>query len=335
MLSDTDRGARNSLLALSGYGLMIAAAVVLFLLIRGYGETLSAPAAADARETVVSGAPTYTSRPLLHLLLALGCVILLGKILGRLCRYVGQPPVIGEVLAGICLGPSVLGLVAPEVGRFVLPDSVAPALSVVAQIGVILYMFVVGLELNAGILRKHGHATLAISHASIIVPFVLGALLALWHYPMLSTSNWPFTAFALFLSVSMSVTAFGVLARILTDRHMQHSPLGVMALACAATDDVSAWCLLALVVGVAEARIDAAIVVALLTVAYIVVMFAAVRPLAARLLPRWCPGDLTPAVLAALLTGALATTVATGPILGLLAPKSASLAGKTPDTALR
>jgi Kef-type K+ transport system membrane component KefB len=140
---------------------------------------------------------------------------------------------------------------------------------------------------------------------------VLGALVALWLYPTLSTSDVPFTAFALFLSVSMSVTAFPVLARILTDRHMQHSPLGVMALACAATDDVSAWCLLALVMGVAQSRIDAAIVVALLTVAYIVVMFAAVRPLVARLIPRWCPGDLTPAVLAALLIGALASALAT------------------------
>src|SRR5258706_16400493 len=109
---------------------------------------------------------------------------------------------------------------ASEAGKFLLPATVAPSLSIVEQLGVILYMFVVGLELNAGILRKQGHVTLAISHASIIVPFSLGALLAIWLYPLLSNSGVPFTAFALFMSVSMSITAFPVLARILTDRGM-------------------------------------------------------------------------------------------------------------------
>ncbi|MBI3839249.1 MAG: cation:proton antiporter, partial [Planctomycetia bacterium] len=218
---------------------------------------------------------------------------------------------IGEVLAGICLGPSLLGHLAPDAGNYLLPPAVAPSLSIVAQIGVILYMFVVGLELNAGILHKQGHVTLAISHASIIVPFSLGAALALWLYPMLSNDKVPFTAFALFLSVSMSITAFPVLARILTDRRMNKTELGVMALACAATDDVSAWCLLALVVGVAQSKVDGAVFVAVLTVAYIGLMFFVIRPLVARILPRYSHGGLTPGVMAAVLVGVLLSALAT------------------------
>ncbi len=294
---------------LLGYLLMIAATVALFFAVRGYGEGLAAPEAA----TVAAGAsrPPAASHPLLHLLLALAAVILLGRLLGRLFAMFRQPPVIGEVLAGICLGPSLLGRLAPDVAHFVLPDSVAPSLSIVAQLGVILYMFVVGLELNVGILHKQGHVTLAISHASIIVPFSLGALLAIWLYPLLSSGGYSFTSFALFLSVSMSITAFPVLARILTDRGLHKTDLGVMALACAAIDDVSAWCLLALVVGVAHSQVTDALWVTLLTLSYIVFMFAVVRPLVARAVPRFCPQGLTPGAMAALLVGMLLSAVAT------------------------
>jgi Kef-type K+ transport system membrane component KefB len=309
MSLDNGPPARSTVLTLLGYGLMIGATVALFFAIRSYGETLVAPGPA-AREAAAKAA-TAASHPLLHLLVALSAVILLGRILAGLFAYLRQPPVIGEVLAGICLGPSLLGQVAPDLSRFVLPDSVAPSLSVVAQIGVILYMFVVGLELNAGILRKQGHVTLAISHASIMVPFSLGAALALWLYPLLSNDNVSFTAFALFLSVSMSITAFPVLARILTDRGMHKTDLGVMALACAAIDDVSAWCLLALVVGVVHSQLYDAAWVAVLTVGYIGLMFAVMRPAVARIVPRWCPAGLTPSATAVLLVGVLLSALAT------------------------
>jgi len=304
--------ARQSVRALAGYALMILATIGLFFAIRAYGETLIAPVAAGPSSTPNGApAPAAVSQPLLHLLLALSAVIVLGRILARLFAYLGQPPVIGEVLAGICLGPSLLGRIAPDVGAFLLPNSVAPALSVVAQLGVILYMFIVGLELNAGILRKQGHVTLAISHASIVVPFSLGAVLAIWLYPMLSHDGVPFTAFALFLSVSMSITAFPVLARILTDRRLSKTDLGVIALACAATDDVSAWCLLALVVGVAQAKVSEALVVTVLTVLYIVFMFSVVRPLVAKTLPRYAPNGLTTSLMAVILVGVLLSALAT------------------------
>jgi len=121
-----------------------------------------------------------------------------------------------------------------------------------------------------------------VSHASIIVPFLLGALLALWLYPRLSSSDVPFTVFALFMGLSMSVTAFPVLARILTDRGIQRTELGVLALSCAAVDDATAWCLLAFLVSYVQARAGSALWTAALAVAYVAAMFLVLRPLAAR-----------------------------------------------------
>jgi len=290
---------------------MILLTIALFFAVRWYGSSLEAPPAEPTAQVGSGESPAAVSHPLLHILLALAAVILLGRVFGRLFALLGQPPVIGEVLAGIALGPSLLGRVWPEAGQFLLPSSVGPSLSVLAQLGVILYMFVVGLELNGGILRKQGHVTIAISHASIVVPFSLGALLSIWLYPRLSNAAVPFTAFALFLSVSMSITAFPVLARILTDRKLHRSDLGVMALACAATDDVTAWCLLALVVGVVNLQVGAALGVAVLTLLYIALMFLLVRPLVARWLPRYSAAGLTPGVLATLLVGMLFSALAT------------------------
>ncbi len=184
----------------------------------------------------------------------------------------------------------------------------------IAQVGVILYMFVVGLELNTSMLREKGHAAVAISHASVVVPFVMGSLLALFVYPRLGTTGASFTTFAMFFGVSLSVTAFPVLARILTDREMTQSALGSVALACAATDDATAWCLLALAVGVAQSSVGVAVLTIGLTMAFVLVMLFVARPV----LMRFCchydrkqPARLKPNpiafVLLALLLSALAT----------------------------
>jgi K+:H+ antiporter len=299
---------RPTPLATAAYLLMIAASVAAFLVVRHYGEVRFPPEAAVAPS---HAAPEAVSQVLLHVLLALAAVMLVGRGLGRLFHHIHQPPVIGEVLAGILLGPSLLGRIAPDVSAYLLPASVAPYLGVIAQLGVILYMFTVGLELNAELLQKRGHATVAISHASILAPFLLGALLALAIYPVVSSRAVPFTAFALFLGVSMSVTAFPVLARILADRHMTRTELGVIALTCAATDDVTAWCLLAFVVGVARAELEGALLTCGLTLAYIALMFLVVRPLVARWTARVTAKHLTlggvSLVLAAVLLSALAT----------------------------
>src|ERR1041385_7781377 len=154
-------------------------------------------------------------------------------------------------------------------------------------------MFLVGLELNAAKLRHKAHSTIAISHASIVLPFVLGVALALWLYPVLSHRGVPFTSFALFMGVALSVTAFPVLARILADRGLDRTDAGVIALGCAAADDVTAWCLLALVVGVAQSGVGDAFIVMIGALLYIGFMFLAARPLLTRIVARW-DGDHLP-----------------------------------------
>jgi Kef-type K+ transport system membrane component KefB len=247
-----------------------------------------------------------------HLLLALVAVVVVGRLLGRAFAAIGQPPVVGEVLGGIVLGPSLLGRVAPDVAAYVLPAAVAPYLSVVAQLGVIFYMFLVGLDLNLDPLRSRVRSVVATSNASILAPFALGLVLAIYLYPRLSTSEVPFTSFALFMGVAMSITAFPVLARILSDRGMTRSELGVVALACAAANDVTAWCLLAFVVGVVQAQIESALLVAVYTLGFIAVMFLAVKPAVATLVRSRrdgsAPGQGTIAlVLVGMLLSALAT----------------------------
>jgi Kef-type K+ transport system membrane component KefB len=271
--------------ALLLYGAMLLAAVLLFVLIDAFGERLSAPDLAAVPHAPIAGEGKPDA--LVHVFVALTAVLITGGLLGRLFRYFGQPPVMGEVVAGIFLGPSLLGAIWPTAAEFILPSAVAPYLAVLAQLGVVLYMFLVGLELNHSVLRDRAHATVAISHASIVVPFVLGAALALVLYPRLSRSDVSFTSFALFVGVAMSITAFPVLARILTDRRMHRTPLGILALGCAAADDVTAWCLLAFVVGVAQAKLGSALATLGLTAAYLAFMFLVVRPVALSLLARW------------------------------------------------
>jgi len=267
------------------YVAMFAGAVALFLWLAEYGRSLLAPAP-EVGAPRFGGEGPASANTLLHVLLALAVILITARAVGALFRRLGQPPVIGEVIAGILLGPSLLGWVAPGAYAYLLPASVAPYLGVLAQIGVILFMFLVGLELDTATLRQGTHSTIAISHASIVVPFLLGSTFALWLYPRFATSDVPFTVFALFLGVSMSVTAFPVLARILTDRNLQRTPLGIVALTCAAVDDVTAWCLLAFVVSVAKARIGSAAVTVLLTLGFIAVVLLLARPLLLRLVEK-------------------------------------------------
>jgi Kef-type K+ transport system membrane component KefB len=182
---------------------------------------------------------------------------------------------------------------------------------VIAQLGVILYMFLVGLELNSAVLRERAGKTFAISHASIAVPFVCGAALALYLFPRLAEGGVPFTSFALFLGAALSVTAFPVLARILTDRRLHTTPLGVMALGAAAADDVTAWCLLAFIVGVAQASVGGAVLTLALAAVFVALMLFAVRPLLGRLLPWYDDARLTPVVTAAVFVAVLASALAT------------------------
>lgn len=210
-------------------------------------------------------------------------VIATARALGAACRFIGQPPVIGEMVAGIALGPSVLGLFAPAAMGALFPLSIMPALDAAAQLGVVLYMFVVGLELNLEIVGARLRTTLITALSSIAVPLALGATVAVLLNAQIADAGVPALHFALFLGVAMSITAFPVLARILNALNLTQSPLGALALACAAINDVAAWGLLAFIAGLVQDTGQGALVVGIATVAFITLMFGLVRPACARL----------------------------------------------------
>jgi Kef-type K+ transport system membrane component KefB/nucleotide-binding universal stress UspA family protein len=223
--------------------------------------------------------------PLTVLIVQLMVIIGLSRLIGKVTRWVGQPLVIAEIVAGVVLGPSLLGWLAPDLMHSLFPDSSLPVLKMLSQVGLILFMFLIGLELDPRLLQGRGHSSVAISHSSIIVPFILGAgASALWLYRALSSPEVPFLSFVLFMGVAMSITAFPVLARILSERGLLQSKVGVISITCAAVDDVTAWCLLAFVVSIVRATslMEAGITTAL-ALLYIVFMLLVVRPFLARL----------------------------------------------------
>ena len=251
---------------------------------------------------------------LLLLFVQIGVVLVAARAVGALFRRIGQPQVVGEMVAGLMLGPSLLGWAAPGVSAALFPAESLALLGALSGVGLLLFMFLVGLELDPRLLRGRGHAAVVTSHASIIAPFALGALLALVLYPRLADASIGFTGFALFMGAAMSVTAFPVLARILAERNLLRTRLGAVTLACAAVDDVTAWSLLAVVIALVRADASPMPLWASLggTVLYVLAMLAVVRPLVARLERLHATrGRLTQDVLAVVLLGLLASAAAT------------------------
>jgi Kef-type K+ transport system membrane component KefB len=238
----------------------------------------------EARHGLTGALFEKLQHPLALLLLQVLAIVASARALGSLFAKIGQPPVIGEMIAGILLGPSLLGMVMPDFQAFLFPkDSLGP-LQLLSQVGVILFMFVVGIELDLEHLRQKAHSAVLVSHSSILAPLVLGAAGALFLYPSLAPAGIPFSAFALFLGVAMSITAFPVLARILEDRGMSSTSLGNTAIACAAVGDVTAWCVLAVVVAIVQADgLGGSLITILLTLLFMAAMLLVVRPWVARL----------------------------------------------------
>lgn len=222
---------------------------------------------------------THLSHPLPLLLLQIISILIAVRIFSFLFKYLGQPGVIGEICAGIVLGPSVLGYFFPETFAFLFsPGSLIP-LNIISEIGLVLFMFIIGMELDLSIIRKKASETLVISHASIIVPFFLGVVLAYFVFPEFGAAHTTFLPFALFVGISVSITAFPVLARIIQERNLGKTPMGMLAIASAANNDITAWCMLAAIIAIAKAgSVASAGFTLLFAVAYVLFMFLAVKP---------------------------------------------------------
>ncbi|MGJ1242571.1 cation:proton antiporter [Sphingobacterium siyangense] len=250
------------------------------------GAQLEAPELLRGEKTSQGAWKDFTStlfhslqHPLAILLAQIVTIIIAARIMGWICIKIKQPVVIGEMLAGIILGPSLLGLYFPEFSHTLFPVESLSNLQFLSQIGLILFMFIIGMELDLNVLRNKAHDAVVISHASIVIPFTLGISLAYFLYLFHPPTNVEFLSYSLFIGISMSITAFPVLARIIQERGLQKSKLGAMAITCAAADDITAWCILAVVIAIVKAGDFASALYTIgLAVAYVLIMIKIVRP---------------------------------------------------------
>jgi len=221
----------------------------------------------------------HSFSPLLQVLIALVLIILVTRIGGWLFKKADQPQVMGEIVGGILLGPSFFGWLAPGFSEAIMPAPIVTHLNMLAQVGIIFYMFLIGLEVDLDEMKQHMRSTLIISNISILVPFILGIILSIKLYASLAPAGLGFTSFALFVGISLSITAFPILARILTDKNLHKTSLGKLALTCAAINDIMAWCLMALVVSVASSRYSNAFMTIAMTIGYVIAMIVFIRPI--------------------------------------------------------
>jgi len=222
--------------------------------------------------------------PLALLLIQIVVIMVATRLFGFLVSFVAQPTVVGEIIAGIILGPSLLGLFFPEFSIFLFPKESLGNLSLISQLGLIFFMFVVGMELDFEKIKKQSSASVFISHASIIFPFFLGVVLSYWLYPLFAPQNVSFMPFALFIGIAMSITAFPVLARIIKEKNLTDTSYGAMAITCAATDDITAWYILALIIALSiSGTLGSSLFLLLFIAAYVVVMFYGIRPILAKI----------------------------------------------------
>lgn len=217
--------------------------------------------------------------PAAMLLLQILAILIVSRIFGYLFVKLGQPTVIGEILAGILLGPSLLGYFFPGAFQFLFaPDSLGN-LYILSQVGLILFMFTIGMELDLSALKNKMGVTFVISHASIIIPYFMGMLLSYFIYEKFAAAQTDFISFALFIGISMSITAFPVLARIVQERGLTKSHLGTISIASAAFNDVTAWCILAAVIAITKTgSIESSLYNIGFSVVYVIIMFFVVKP---------------------------------------------------------
>ena len=250
-------------------------------------------------------------------------VAVVSRLVGTLFAKIRQPVVIGEILAGIALGPTLLGLALPGAPERLFPSQARPYLNVIAQLALVIFMFLIGLELDTSLIRGQRRVAALVSASSVALPLGLGALLALWLYPQHAGAQAHELSFALFLGAAMAVTAFPVLARILTERGMYRTRTGTLTMACAAVDDVLAWSLLALIVALVHSdNFGRLPLIAVESAAFVTVLMLVARPLLGAL-ARWHvragrlePGMLVAITAGALLSGGVSSAIGIHPIFG-------------------
>lgn len=217
--------------------------------------------------------------PLVILLAQIITIIIVARIFGWICSWLGQPTVMGEIVAGIALGPSLFGMYFPGIASALFPKESLGNLQFLSQVGLILFMFIIGMELDLKMLKNKAKDVVVISHASIIIPFALGMMLAYFLYESFAPQGVLFSSFSLFLGIAMSITAFPVLARILQERKLHKTRVGAMVITCAAANDIAGWCLLASVIAVVKAgSFASSLYNMLMAAAYVLLMLKVVKP---------------------------------------------------------
>lgn len=313
--------------------LMCASIALLFAVLKiGSLSSVVSPvaqvASIDKIEAIQAEFTRNMNVPMVGLIIQILTILLFSRICAYVLKFLGQPQVVGEMIAGILLGKSVFAYLWPEGFATVFPDASMARLNFLSQLGLIFFMFVVGLNLKVSELKSRGSAAVLISHASIVFPFILGSLAAIGLYTKYGPTNFDFLSFALFMGIAMSITAFPVLARILEERKMTNTPLGTMALTCAAIDDVTAWCVLVAVVGIVKAgTMISAIVVLVAALSYVLIMLKLVRPVLERILqPVALKGELSRGQLGFIFC-VLLTSALVAEIIGIHALFGAFIAG--------
>jgi Kef-type K+ transport system membrane component KefB len=244
------------------------------------GRKIVSPSSTDGQWTqFLSSLFHNLQHPLALLLFQIITIVLVARIFGWIFRKIGQPSVIGEIIAGIVLGPSLFGLYFPDMKDALFPDGSLGNLQMLSQIGLILFMFVIGMELDLKVLKNKANDAVVISHASIVIPFALGIGLAYYMYHTFAPAGVEFLSFSLFMGIAMSITAFPVLARIVQERGIHKTRLGTIVITCAAADDITAWCILAVVIAIVKAgSFVSSLYVIGLALVYVLAMLFVVKP---------------------------------------------------------
>ncbi|MGZ5133940.1 MAG: cation:proton antiporter [Flavitalea sp.] len=291
-------------------------------------QTISKTSVANSFELFSNSFNNNLAHPLAVLILQIFAIIICARLFGFLFNKIGQPTVIGEIVAGIILGPSVVGSFFPELSQFIFPVASLGNLQFLSQVGLILFMFVIGMELDVNMIRKQARGAVIISHASIIIPYTLGMGLAYYLFIAHAPDTTSFLSFALFMGIAMSITAFPVLARIIQERGLTKTNLGTLAITCAAADDVTAWCILAAVIAIVKAgSFVSALFTIGLALTYVLFMLLVIRPFFRRLGTIYANREMVSKPVLAIVFMMMLLSAYTTEIIGIHALFGAFLAG--------